>query len=348
MIRSEYEYIMPYRVGPLYANMAEENGVVLDITKDLLKVQYASGAKKSILLGVRYGKAEGTPYRHELVTTLKKGSQFKKGSPLSYNKGFFEPDWLNPEVLVFKTQMLCTTAMTETNEVHEDSCSISSSMSKKFSTDVIKIKESVVECNKTIFNMVNIGDEVDVYTPLFILSEDEIDESNLNKDTIDLLKKIGSVSPKAKVKGIIDDIEVLYNADLEDMSPSLRKICMESDKRLKAKNEGTENPYTTGKVSSDYRVKGKNLMLDTLEIKIHIRVPSPAIVGDKGVFASQLKTIIADVFTYDLSTTSGEKVDAMFGMRPTIKRIVNSPFLLGTTNRLLRKLSKKISDAYFG
>lgn len=328
--------------------MARDDGAVIDKTDAVLTVRYKDEEEVSVPIGSHYGTAEGTSYLHELVTPLNKGSRFKKGDPLSYNKLFFEPDWLDPSKIIFKTQMLVTTAMTETNEVHEDSCAISEKTSKRFSTNMIKTLPFVIDFNKNVLNIVKVGDEVDSDTRLFILSENEVDENNLSEDTINMLKKIGSVSPKAKTRGVVDSVEVYYNGDLEDMTPSLRKIVNQSNKRLRERTKGSANPYKTGRVNSDYRVKGRNLMLDTLVIKIQIRVESPGIVGDKGVFAAQLKTVVADVFTYDMTTPSGEPVEALFGMRPTIKRIVNSPFLMGTTNRLLRKLSKKVTDVYFG
>ena len=69
--------------------------------------------------------------------------------------------------------------------------------------------------------------------------------------------------------------------------------------------------------------------------------------GDKGVFANQMKSVISDVFTDKVTTDSGEKVDAFFSYKGILNRIVLSPILIGTTNRLLKHVSKTVSQLYF-
>ena len=61
-----------------------------------------------------------------------------------------------------------------------------------------------------------------------------------------------------------------------------------------------------------------------------------------------MKTVLADVFTSNVTTESGTKVDAIFGYRGLLHRQVNSPVLMGTTNRLVKHVSKQVADIYFG
>ena len=66
----------------------------------------------------------------------------------------------------------------------------------------------------------------------------------------------------------------------------------------------------------------------------------------KGVFGSQLKTIFSKVMSGVNETESGEPIDAMFSYSSIANRIVNSPEIMGTTNTLLRVLSKHVAKVY--
>ena len=51
---------------------------------------------------------------------------------------------------------------------------------------------------------------------------------------------------------------------------------------------------------------------------------------------------------YDVRTESGKQVDAFFGAQSIFNRIVNSAFILGTTNTLLGVIGKKAAEIYNG
>lgn len=66
----------------------------------------------------------------------------------------------------------------------------------------------------------------------------------------------------------------------------------------------------------------------------------------KLVVASQLKTVICDVYDYKYEDENGIGVDVVFGYKNVAARIVVSCLLQGTTTTLLKGLNKHIVDAY--
>ena len=90
------------------------------------------------------------------------------------------------------------------------------------------------------------------------------------------------------------------------------------------------------------------MLLDTLCIVFHITDPVSAGIADKVVFANQMKSIISEVADYDMVTESGIKVEALFGAYSIFKRIVNSPFTIGTTTTLMEIGAKKALEIYRG
>jgi len=132
------------------------------------------------------------------------------------------------------------------------------------------------------------------------------------------------------------------------MSPTLKAICSKLDKEIEQNTKDTQYPIKNNRVSSEYRVEGKNLQLDTLELKVYITIDLTSGVGDKLIFGSQLKTIIGDVFNDKYYTDKGEEVQAFFAFRGIYNRIVLSPILMGTTKLLLDKFNEIAVKEYFG
>ncbi len=339
---------MPYRVGKLYASMAEEAGTVTSLTDKMITVTYKSGEVSLSPLGLHFGRSEGSTYPNTIVTRLKLGEKFSEGDCITYNTGFFEPDWLDPNRIIYKSTMLSTVALAETNDVYEDSSGISVSLSERFKTRITKERSFVLEFDKNIVKMLPVGSQLTPEDVLFLVTDQGTDESALSEDAIMLLKRLSNIAPKAKVIGSLDKIEVRYNGDIADMSPSLRKITLASNAEIYASTKGTEDEIKDGAVNHEYRVSGKNLQVNTLELRLYITVGVTAGGGDKIVFASQMKSVIGEAFTYSVTTESGKVIDAFFGERSFAKRIVESPRIMGTTNRLLESAGLMMADIYFG
>lgn len=66
------------------------------------------------------------------------------------------------------------------------------------------------------------------------------------------------------------------------------------------------------------------------------------------MFGSQLKTVFARVMSGTNTTEEGEDIDACFSYLGISARIVLSPEIMGTTNTLLRKISKRVASVYRG
>lgn len=61
----------------------------------------------------------------------------------------------------------------------------------------------------------------------------------------------------------------------------------------------------------------------------------------------QLKSTTSTVYDNPPMTEDGQDIDIVFGARSINARIVNSPYIVGTTGVLLREIGKKAFDMYF-
>ena len=99
-------------------------------------------------------------------------------------------------------------------------------------------------------------------------------------------------------------------------------------------------------VTEEYSVKGTPLLPGTMEIKYFIVVKEDLGVGDKGIFANQLKSTSGEIYDYDIVTEDGQDVMGLFSLKAILAREVESPMIMGTTSILLDKVLEKAIEIY--
>jgi len=349
LVRTGYESVIGNRTHDMFCYTARQDGKVISIADKGIIVEYKDGTRKGVALGRIYGKAEGSVYPHDVKTTLKENSSFKAGDCIAYNDGFFEPDFLNPGRVIFKTSMLVKVALVETNQTFEDSSSISRKLSDKFNTKTTKVKSITVGFKQNLNRVLQPGTEVRPKDILMFI-EDEITSSSgqFDDQSLETLKRLGSQTPHANYTGVIDKIEVLYHGDKQDMSASLKLLADRSDRSMADMCKSSGKPVITGQVNDEYRVSGVPLTLDKAEIKIYITTVDNSSTGDKIIMANQMKSVIGEVMDYQVTTEQGDEIDMFFSYKNILARVVNSPILIGTTSSLLKVLGRKAVQLYDG
>lgn len=280
-VRTGYDSVLPQRTTDLFAFTAKKPGTVREVTKLGIIVDYDDGETQGFELGRRFGSAAGLTIAHNVVTPLKADDKFVIGDPIVYNDGFFEPDFFNPKHIVLKNAMEVPTVMWESAGTHEDSSSISTALSDKLSTKITKIKIVEVRFDQSVSQIVQPGQAVTADDALCIV-EDAITANNklFDERSIETLKALAAQSPRARVKGVVERIEVYYHGDREDMSESLQELSATSDRSFRKRAAAAGKTGYTGKVDGGFRIEGTPLPLDTVAIKFYITSRVGAGVGD--------------------------------------------------------------------
>lgn len=347
-LRTGYEKMIAHRADPLFASPAKSDGVVSEVTDEVVVIQYKDGSEDRIEIGRRYGNVVGTVVPHDLVCDLKVGDKVKEGDIMVYNTGFFQRDPLDPKQVLMKGGVMAKTAIMERSHTFEDASVISDRIAKQLNTRLTKVRTITVGFDQTIRNLVQSGSDVDVETILCTIEDSVTADNDLfDGDSLDSLKMLSSNTPKAKISGRVERIEVFYHGDQEDMSESLLSIVKTADKGRKKRLKGLGKTATSGQVDGSTRIDKDPLDVDTAAIRVYITGNVGAGVGDKGVFGNQMKSVFSNVMSGVNQTESGEDLDALFGYVSISKRIVLSPEVMGTTNTLLRVMSKKVAERYF-
>ncbi len=349
MLRTGGEQVIPHRTGDLFCTTAKQPGTVVGLTDTGIIIQNEDGTQFGVELGRRYGNASGVTIAHRVITDLKKGDTIAVGEAIAYNPEFFERDILDKRQVIWKTSMLVRTVLMESPDTLEDSAAISQSLSNRLTTKSTKIKDIIIGFSQGIHQMVKVGTLVDAEDPLCVI-EDEISARNhlLDDETVNTLRSLSNNVPAAKVRGVIERVEVYYNGDVEDMSESLRSLVTASDKEMFKRNTSAGKKAYTGSVNSDFRIGADPLLVDEACIRVYITSDIGAGVGDKGVFGNQLKTVFGRIFNDDIVTESNVKIDAVFGARSVGDRIVTSPYEIMTSNVILELIGKRAVKAYRG
>jgi hypothetical protein len=346
-VRTGYEQVLAHRTSDLFALTAKKAGKVTSISPSGIIVQYADGETKGYELGRRFGNAAGLTIPHNVVSSMKEGQAFKEGDLICHNDGFFEKDILNPNNVVWKGGIMVKTVLLESTVTLEDSSAISKRAAGLLTTMTTKVKKIVVNFDQSLHRLVKVGDKVESENILCTIEDAVTANSGLfDADSLDTLRVLSAQTPQAKVKGVVERVEVFYHGDKEDMSDSMRAIVTASDRDMAKRYTSSGKKAFTGSVDESFRVDGDPLSLDTAVIQIYITGEVPAGVGDKGVFCNQMKTVFGEILEGEIISESGKVVDAVFGQKSIADRIVLSPEIIGTTATLLDVIGRLAVKKY--
>lgn len=348
VVRSGYETVIAKRTGSMFSSRAEKPGKVIEVTEDKIVVQYDDKTVKGVHLGRYFGKAEGSVYPHDIVTNLKVGQKVEKDDVIAYNSGFFKPDRFNPKDIVLATSFSARVAFIDSKDTHEDSCVISRKLADDTVTESVKIKSVTIDFTQSLQDIVRIRQAVTAKDHVFII-EDEVSANtgSFNEQALATLRRSARQAPRVGVKGYIDRIEVFYNGDKADMSPTLRALVDRSDRAMSERCRTEGRPVITGRVTEEYRVEGVPLAPDKAEIRVYIIKQDRALAGHKLIFGSQLKSVISEEMTYDMTTEDGMPIDAKFSFRSVMARVVLGAIKQGMMTTNVKLIGKGMADIFF-
>lgn len=344
-----YEQVIAHRSGKKFAYAATGKGVVTSIKHGVMKITYADGTVDAVEIGRVFTSGEGHMYPNDLVATVKAGDKVDDGDVLVYNTAFFEPSPFAARQVSYKHGVPCRVALFESVNTLEDSSMISSKVSEKMRASETETRDIIVDFKTTIHQLVQEGEEVEPDDILCTMEDPSSNAADLfSEETVESLQVLVDKSPRAKLHGTVDRIEILYNGDLEDMSPTLRKLVEESDRKLRNRNRELGDDVGDGRADESLRIKNQPLQMDTLAIRVYISHSRAAFAGDKGVLGNQMKSVFGQVQHGEFATESGAELDMVFSDKSIEDRIVRSARKAGMLNALLIHNGKRAVKSYRG
>ena len=375
LISNGAEQTIHYHIGKDFTFVAKEDGEVVELDEKLglVVVKYKSGKTEAFDINSKIVKngAGGFYLANQLQTKYKQGQKFKKDDVIASDKNFFTDSEVNGNR--FNIGSLQKVAICSSYATYEDSSFITKKLSRDMASEVVMDKGIVLGKNTTVEYMAKVGQEVKVGDELLIF------ERSFNEDSLnDLLASVGSelkeeikMAGKDKVKtkysGKIVDIKVYCTVELEELSPSLRKIVSDhystvnKKRKMLDRHDTDGNPLVkcgmlfnepSGKVEAkNNKIKGYQVGEGVL-IEFFIQYYDEMKTGDKLTFFTALKSIVGEVVEegkepYTLFRPE-EEISSVIAPAAVIARGTPSIILTMLGNKVLVELKRSLKDIYDG
>lgn len=347
--RTGYENVLPHRTSELYSKIAQQDGSVTKVTKDVLEITYKDGTKDTYPLGLAIGVASGELHRHTRVTDLVVGDKFKKGQVVGWDEQWFDRDAFCPGQVVWKSGYPARIALLEDQDVFEDSIAISTEFADLCRTPNLTPEKFAMDVNQSIRLRVKVGDQVDYDSILC-----EIEDSHIGFAEDDLSSLAGEVNRlgikqiRSKHHGTVVRIEATYNAAEEEMSETVGSLIKTLDKDRKTRSVGEKNPITSGSVSTNMNVKKPMIGPGRVMFTVFVESMDASVEADKYVIGNQMKNTVGAIMKDVLKTEDGQVIDVKSSFKGLFNRMVLSLRDKMAVNETAIGLTKLAIKAYRG
>ena len=359
LVTSGADEVMPYLTTDRFAFKAKNDGIVLECTSDHILVEYIDGKKDYINLKETIEKnSDGgyyVPLKLDIADGIKEKVKFKKEQILAFDKYSFSNKLGESNNIAYNIGKLAKIAVLNTDEGFEDAGIISSSMAKKLATRVDIKFETVINKDSRVFSIAKVGDHIEASDDLVVWEDafdDEDAEAVMAAITGDEFTDIGKKKLKSEVTGIVKGIKIFRTVELDELSPSLKKIVSEYEKPLKDEEELLKkNGLSTSKVPAHYKLNPTGKMKRAQEailIEFYVEYLDTVGVGDKIVYNSANKAVEKGIFPEGLEPYTefrpNEKIDAFVADSSISKRLVTSTFMYGAIQKAMVELDRSVKD----
>lgn len=364
LITTGADEALPYLVSNLFAKKADKDGKVVSVDENRVLVEYKDGTKDYVDLTTHVEKnsSSGFYVTLKLDTDLIEGKSFKKGDILAYDKHSFSNDVGPTDNIAYNIGTLAKFAILNTDEGYEDSAIISADLSDAMTSDVVLMCPNhpiTLSKDTNVYNLVKVGQKIKEGDTLLVIQRayDDEDSNMLLKNLVDdeeEITDIGRVPIRSKVTGVVQDIVINRTVDINELSPSLKKIVTDYERDLKRKKKemkeyGIENPdlYVGSTDKLDPTGKMKNVS-DGIIIEIYLKYEDKMSVGDKLIYYSALKGVVKDIFPEGDEPRSSyrpnEKIHALLSLGSVNGRMTGSILINGSIYKYLIELTRKCKD----
>jgi len=359
---SGVERVIPYNISSDFVDIAKEDGIVksVDEKTQLAILEYKDGTTECIDFSERVSKngSNGFYISNKKDLIFKEGQRFKKGDIVSKNSDFFLGD--KQGEISYTEGYLAKVAMFSGDFTMEDSSLITEEVGESLASYVTMMIPVQLGPNTNILNMVKKGQHIKTGDSL-ITFEHSFDESDANRllDTLsdeltDFVNESNSMSKKSKFPGEIVDIRIYYNVEEEVCSPSLQNIIknykLDVNKKRKIIDGTSESSIILPTVEKINNTKIKGKEMEGILIEFYVRHLDIMGIGDKVVYGTAIKTIIADVVPKGEEPYSernkDEHIDAIFSPLSVVSRLTTDMYNMLYTNKLIIELKKQVTDIW--
>jgi len=295
---------------------------------------------------------------------LKVGSKVKFNDILAWDKSAYSrsignQNAKNPNGISYNMGVLATVAIMNTDMGFEDSCVVDEYTSHALETELCVMKDVNLDAGTNIYNMVKVGDPIEEGEPLLVFQESFDDEdankllASISKDNPEITD-IGRKQLHSKVSGIVQDIKIYRTCELNELSPSLKKVTKQYEDEIngfkKVMDKYNIDKKYTLETTSKSQTQGKLKAVEHgVKIEFFVKTTDFFSDGDKLVFSpSALKGVCSYVIPKDKIARReyrpNEAVSAFLTVSGSFARMTPSCYLFGLTTKLIIELTRQCQE----
>ena len=361
LVTSGADEVMPYLTTDKFAFKAKDNGIIKDITNEYIIVEYQNGKCDYINLKETIEKnSDGgyfVPLKLDADEKLKVGVKIQKNQILAYDKYSFSNSVGESNNIAYNVGKIAKVAIINSDEGFEDSGIISESMANKLATRVDLQYTSIVNKDSTIFKIAKVGEHIEASDDLLIW-QDAFDDTDAEEVMAGLIgdgedvSDIGKRKLKSEVTGVLKDIKIFRTVDIEELSPSIKKIVNAYEKPIKDKAKILkDNGISISKLPAHYPLAPNGKLKkaqDAIIIEFYVEYLDTVGVGDKIVYNAANKAVEKGIFPIGKEPYTefrpNEKIDAFVSVTSISKRLVSSTLIYGGLQKLMVELDRSVKD----
>lgn len=349
-----------YLAPDIFNYKAKKDGKVIKKNEKYMIIEYKDKTTEVIELYPKtYKNSDGGFYLSiKLDSELKEGSSFKAGNVLAYNNKMYTTNIGYDDNPTMNRGVLGKVAMLVTDEGFEDSGLNSNYCAKAMRRRATVNVDVVLNKKSNVFNVVKVGDHVEEGDNLLVFQNafDDEDANALLKNLIDdkdEINELGRIPKKAKVTGDIVDIHIFRTCELNEMSPTLKKLVSEYEKEIE-ETKKLMNKYDQAKaktVRSNYKLENtgklKNVE-DGVLIEFYIEFITDFGAGDKMVINAGNKCVSSGIINSGKEPFSTyrpkEPIDLVTSINSNNGRMILSNIYIGMISKGLIELDRQVKE----
>ena len=373
LISSGADEALPYLISNTFAYKSKGKGHVVEIVPDkYMIIEYDEPVKgKNVKEGQKYreyidlsasvqkNSSSGFYITLKLDTDLKEGQKFKANQILAYDKSSFSDEMGSDDNIAYYIGTLAKFAILNTDEGFEDSAIVSESLSEAMASDIVIEKEITVPKDASVYNLVKKGQAINEGDTLMIL-QNAYDEEDVNTLLRNLagseeeITNLGRVPITSKVTGVVQDIIIERTVELDELSPTLKKIVSAYEKEIKDKKNvmnkyGIEDVNKTLQDTKALPATGKlKNASDAIVIRIYLSYHDKFKTGDKLIYGTAVKGVDKELFPVGEEPYSeyrpNEKIHSLLSIGSINARMVTSVLITAAINKGLIELSRHVKE----
>ena len=338
---------------------AKQDGRIIEKDSNHITIQYNDGSFDFVDLNNKvYKNSDGGFYTSIKLKPAKNlGTKVKKGQLIAYDPKSYSVECGYDDNATYNQGTLAKIAIMTSDKGFEDSCVVSRYISDALSSDVIMEVPVSLSKNTNVFNMVKVGDQVQEGDPLLII-QNTFEDNDVNillknlVDDEDTITSLGRIPIKSHNTGKVEDIKIYRTCEISEMSPSLKRIVTEYERKLNQKaqqiskyDQNLAKQYKPTKLDSEGKLKN---IEDGVLIEIYVSYKDDFSVGDKLIFLGAQKGVAKEVIQEGSEPTSSyrpeEPIDAIASAVSFDKRMTCAPLQYTLAGKGLVELDRQVKD----